>query len=78
MDHYVSVLFFYENVRTGSFCGYNLLTEGEFLTRPVMQESLTNCVGYDELLFHERYNVAAVWKASDTVPKIDCFISLKS
>jgi hypothetical protein len=36
---------------------------------------LTNCVGYDKLLFHERYAVAAVLKASDTVP---CFVSLKS
>jgi len=57
---------------------YNHLTEDEFLTRPVMQESLTNCVDYDKLRFHERRTVAAVLKTSDTVPKIDYFISLKS
>jgi len=47
MDQYVSVLlffFFYENARTVNFYGYSLSTEGEFLTRPVMQESL-----FDEL-----------------------------
>jgi hypothetical protein len=79
MDQYVSVIFFFtKNVRTVNFCGFGLLTEGEILTRPVMQESLTNCVGYDKLLFHERCTVAAVLKASDTVPQTDCFISLKS
>jgi len=89
MDQYVSVLlffFFYENARTVNFYGYSLSTEGEFLTRPVMQESL-----FDELCGLRQI---AVWRSmycscgiegqwhcsqdSDTVLKIDCFISLKS
>jgi hypothetical protein len=37
------------------FCGYNILTEDVFVTNCVVMGnlSLTNCVGYDKLLFHE-------------------------
>jgi hypothetical protein len=39
MDQYVRMLFFNENISTSHFCGYSRLTEGEFLTRPVMHVS---------------------------------------
>ena len=49
------MLRFYENVRSSFFCGHNILTDGVFVTQLSSNVgiSLTDCVGYDKLLFHE-------------------------
>ena len=42
------------------FCGHNILAEGVFVTQlsgDVGNLSLTICVGYYRLPFHERYNL---------------------
>jgi hypothetical protein len=53
------VMFFYENTRRSIFvCGHDILTDGVFVTELYgiltrENNSLTNCVGYNEMLWQE-------------------------